>query len=199
METFGQNPSDRLNPSFSPDMEDEVQELDPVIMGPPAYSSPDPKTAQGYLAPVEEHPLSADLSDDYGAAEKDLGHDAEYRSSMAAGREGEADFTDFPEDRKDWSRTHWQKAAKQFGIPHSGTKTDVQSRVEAYEAEREADKDMKAADWTDEIDDAEDAESLALIAERYQQSGADLSSVQDALDKKSAELAEEAAGDDDEQ
>jgi hypothetical protein len=199
VEAFGQNPSERLNASFSPDLEEAAmnQEIAPVIMGPPAYSSPDPKTAGSRLVPLEEHPLSADLSEDYGAVEKELGHDDGFRTSQGAGTE--ADFSEFPEDRKEWSKTHWQRAAKQYDLPSSGNTKTLKKRVEDYEAERDADTEMKAADWNDEIDKAKDADALALIEERYTTSGADFSTVQDALDKKKSEFAGDDDGDSNEQ
>jgi hypothetical protein len=51
----------------STDDQEIAAELPAVeIVGPPGYASPDPKTESGRLVPIEDHPLSDDLSDDYG-------------------------------------------------------------------------------------------------------------------------------------
>jgi len=57
------NPSEKLHPNRQEDEQD--MEMKPVIVGPPAYGSPDPETAAGALVAVEDHPL--ELADDYGA------------------------------------------------------------------------------------------------------------------------------------
>lgn len=66
------NPSDAPNPYVSP--EEQFMEMAPVVVGPPAYGSPDPLTAAGRLVSVTDHPLGAgkvpdgsSISDDYGA------------------------------------------------------------------------------------------------------------------------------------
>jgi len=57
------NPSEKLHPNRQEDEQD--MDMQPVIVGPPAYASPDPETASGRLVAVEEHPL--ELAEDYGA------------------------------------------------------------------------------------------------------------------------------------
>lgn len=41
-------------------------EIEPVIMGPPGYGSPDPETSAGKLVPLSEHPLKDQIDEDYG-------------------------------------------------------------------------------------------------------------------------------------
>lgn len=41
--------------------------LEKVVVGPPAYGSPDPGTAAGRLVTLDQHPNKDDVSDDYGS------------------------------------------------------------------------------------------------------------------------------------
>lgn len=41
--------------------------MERVIVGPPGYGSPDPRTTAGRLVPLSEHPLVGDVDEDYGA------------------------------------------------------------------------------------------------------------------------------------
>lgn len=194
VEQFGVNPSERMAPAFREEDQDMAVELQPVVIGPPAYASPDPATASGRLVPVEEHPLN--LSDDYGKSVLDVATSETvvgtyyYESSRTA--EGVAPASDKP--REEWVKADWQKQAKAYGLAQAGTKDDVKARVEAYEDELEADKDMKAAEWVEEVESAEDADALAAIRERYGASGATFSTVDEAFEKKQAEF-DTSAGD----
>lgn len=58
---------EKLNPSFTSEDQEMAEQLRPIIVGPPAYTSPDPNTMAGRLVDVDEHPLKDDLADDYGA------------------------------------------------------------------------------------------------------------------------------------
>lgn len=185
---FGINPSDRMNPSFREEDQDMATELRPVVVGPPAYASPDPATLQGRLVPIEEHPLT--LSEDYGrdavgAPTSETVVDTDYYESTRTA-EGVASVSDKP--REEWSRADWQKQAKAYELPVGGTKDAVKSRVEAYEDELNADKELKAGEWIDEVESAEDAESLASIRQRYGMSGASFTTVEEAFEKKQSEF-----------
>lgn len=66
-------PSGLLNPNVSE--VEQGMEIAPVVVGPPAYGSPDPTTSQSRLMPLEQHPLNAEnlpegseaaISADYG-------------------------------------------------------------------------------------------------------------------------------------
>lgn len=191
---FGQPPSERMEPSYSiEDEEDGVnQELTPVVVGPPGYASPDPRTQQGILVPVEEHPLSADLSEDYGANERGE-FDTDAFETTLTPEDGLKELSarrsaDAPDDREEWSKANWQDQARAYGLKVGGTAKDVQQRVEDYEEELEADKDMTAAEWIDEVERAENADELQSLRERYGQSGSDFSTVASAFDKAEAEF-----------
>jgi|SRR3972149_8042953 len=58
-------PSKKLNPNVTEELQD--MELNPIVLGPPAYGSPDPRTSAGRLVPVSSHPNKALISDNYGA------------------------------------------------------------------------------------------------------------------------------------
>jgi pyruvate/2-oxoglutarate dehydrogenase complex dihydrolipoamide acyltransferase (E2) component len=64
------------NPYVSPEEQD--MQMEPHVMGPPSYGSPDPTTSAGSLVPIVDHPLApenieggeenpAAISEDYGA------------------------------------------------------------------------------------------------------------------------------------
>lgn len=68
------------NPYMHP--EDQNMEMQPVVVGPPGYASPDPATNAGKLLPLEDHALNAEtlpeeasqaaISEDYGQDVQDL-------------------------------------------------------------------------------------------------------------------------------
>lgn len=72
-EEFMQAPN-RDNPYVSP--EEQGMDMVPHVMGPPAYGSPDPRTAAGRLLPIEDNPLADEISDDYGADAEDAAEEA---------------------------------------------------------------------------------------------------------------------------
>lgn len=167
--------------------------LPSVIMGPPAYASPDPKTNSGMLVPLEDHPLSADISEDYAANEIDLGHEMSLPSSMTDGNEAGASAdprAEFGEDGPD-TKADWQKVARGYGLSTSGSKADLQERVEEHESAVASDKEMTAADWNAQVDEAQDADELAALRTRYEAAGGGYSTVDAAFDKAYAELNEQ--------
>lgn len=196
MTVFGTNPSERLNPSFREEDEHMGTELNPVVIGPPAYASPDPATLAGRLVPVEEHPL--ELSEDYGAsvleaatAETVVGTD--YHQSSRTPEElleddARAQLADAPADRSDWNKANWQTAARSYSLPVGGKKDEIQARVEAYESELNADKEMNAFEWVEEVEAAEDADELSAVRSRYGATGNDYATVEAAFEKAQAEF-----------
>jgi hypothetical protein len=58
-----EKPSEKLFPNLQEDEQD--MEMKPVVLGPPAYGSPDPATSGGGLVAIEDHPL--EIPEDYGA------------------------------------------------------------------------------------------------------------------------------------
>lgn len=83
-------PSALGNPYLSE--EDQGMEMKAVIVGPPAYGSPDPVTSAGKLLPLDQHPLNvAALPAGHPAAiDKDYGKGAV--TSLVAGRPERTDL-----------------------------------------------------------------------------------------------------------
>lgn len=57
--------SEKMWPNRQEDEQD--MEMEPVVISPPGYGSPDPQTQEGTLGPVEESAL--DIAEDYGKLE----------------------------------------------------------------------------------------------------------------------------------
>jgi hypothetical protein len=115
-------------PSFREEDQHMAAALEPVVIGPPAYASPDPATNANALVPVEEHP--ADIPEDYGAsAPKTVSITMDSEALGGAPLESGPP----PEDREEWTKEQWQTQAEQYGIPKSGNKDEVRERVEMYE------------------------------------------------------------------
>lgn len=192
---FGSQPGLKLDPSFRQEDQDMAQELKPIIVGPPAYASPDPATIAGRLVAVEEHPLSADLAEDYGADMKAAYETDVVATTMTPEETAQAiaagKLEGAPDNRDEWTKAHWQAAAKAHGLSDSGNKNALKDRVEEYEAAVNADKELSAEDWKGEIDAAENADDLGAIRQRYGASGADYSTVAKAFDDREAELREQ--------
>jgi hypothetical protein len=190
LETFGGNPSERLNPSFTLDDEEAgvPEELAPVVMAPPGYASPDPATSGVPLLPLEDSPLSADLSEDYAADEISAGAKTSHATTLS----GNA-MSGFPADRDEWDKAMWQIAAKQHGLSTKGSANALRDRVEEHEASMEASADKKAGDWIADVEGAEGADALEDVKAQYEESGADFKTVSEAIEKKQAELDENEA------
>lgn len=50
-------------------------EMQPVVVGPGSYASPDPDTEAARLLPLSEHPSAEAISDDYGKDALEAGDD----------------------------------------------------------------------------------------------------------------------------
>jgi alkanesulfonate monooxygenase SsuD/methylene tetrahydromethanopterin reductase-like flavin-dependent oxidoreductase (luciferase family) len=124
-------PSEQLNPSFAQEDQDKVaNELQPVeVIGPAGFASPDPNTERGLLVPVEDHPLSGDISDDYGA-------NVENASEGTALRMAETTEV----DEEEMTKEELQDEAEKRGLPVSGTKAEIADRIREYD-ERGGDDD----------------------------------------------------------
>lgn len=195
----GQNPSERLNPSFRPEDEHMAQELQPQVIGPPAYASPDPATLSNRLVAVEEHPAGADLSDDYGKGVMEsyvadgaivgTDHVASTRTPEELKQDdAAAKVKDAPADRKNWLKKDWQAQAAAHGLTTGGNTKQVKKRVEDFEGDVATAKDMKAEEWVSDIEGAKDADELAELRKMYGLSGSEYSTVADAFDAKQAEF-----------
>lgn len=137
----------------------------------------------GDFPPFEDHPV--EHSDDYGVG-LDLTKGSQKESSSTksdTGGDGEA-----PADRADWTNAHYKEALAAVGLSTSGNRNDLSTRLEEYETVEAEYKAMNATEWKDEIDGAENAEDLETLRAAYERSGADFSTVTEALDAKAAEL-----------
>jgi hypothetical protein len=172
-------PSALVNPSLRQEDQHMAEELQPVVVGPPAYASPDPATNQGRLVPVETHPLSGDISDDYGAAVADR---TPGQPDTLTATEADA------KPREEWEGEDWRNQAEKYGLSKGGSNADVQARVEDHEKALEADKEMGAKEWISEFEDADNAESLSAVKSRFDASGATFTTSQAAYDKRYQEL-----------
>jgi hypothetical protein len=113
------------HPSFRQEDQHMAANLKPIVVGPPAYASPDPSTNAGALVPVDEHPF--DLDKDYGASAPktvDITLNSDALNYTKPSVEG---------DREEWTKDQWSSKAEEYGIPKSGTKDEIRERVEAYE------------------------------------------------------------------
>lgn len=82
-------PEEGLNPNV-PMVENEEgemveMEMQPVVLGPPAYASPDPETSAGALVALEEHPNAENLSEDFGQQPEGAEGEAEAGESENGG------------------------------------------------------------------------------------------------------------------
>lgn len=119
----------KMHPSFRQEDQEMAEQLKPVIVGPPAYSSPDPETNAGALVPVEQHPFNLDA--DYG---KDVPDAVPGEPSTLTIDSGTA-------DREEWTKEQWQDQAEKLGVAKSGNKDEVRARVEEAEANPVEDDD----------------------------------------------------------
>src|SRR5262245_60845347 len=55
------DPSSIPNPNRT--LEEQGMEMTPVLVGPPAYGSPDPQTSAGRLIPLAEHPHAEEIAE----------------------------------------------------------------------------------------------------------------------------------------
>jgi hypothetical protein len=192
---LGHLPSEKLNPSFRREDQDMAEELKPQVIGPPAYASPDPRTNEGRLVPLEQHPLADRVSEDFGrrvAEDFDVDTGASSALNPSTGRSAGVggESTDLPENRDEYSKANWQKVASDLGLSTSGSKTELRERVEAYEAELDADRNRLAAEWIEEFENAATVEDLQAIKARYDMAGAEFSTAQTAYDTKLASFEE---------
>jgi hypothetical protein len=119
-------------PSFREEDQDMAHALEPVIIGPPAYASPDPDTNANTLVPVDEHP--AELPEDYGeSAPKTV--DITMNSDATPQGEGGPLALGSDEDREEWTKEQWQEKAEGYGLAKSGNKDEIRDRVEEFESD----------------------------------------------------------------
>jgi hypothetical protein len=111
--------SEKMWPNRQEDEQD--MEMEPVIMAPPGYGSPDPATQEGTLVPVEESPL--ELGEDYGS---NVGVSSEVTGlSEEAASESSEEEEGRPANSA--TRAEWDEFARSKGVDPDeyGSKDDL--------------------------------------------------------------------------
>ena len=111
-------------------------ELTPThVIGPPGYASPDPATEGGRLVELEDHPLSGDIAEDYGAS---VAATAEEPMSSALTGEGGSETASVDGSEYDgMTKDELVAEADGRGIDSSGTKAEIVARLVADDAGEE--------------------------------------------------------------
>jgi hypothetical protein len=99
-------------------------DMEPTVVGPPAYGSPDPATSVARLVPLRDHPLSAENLPDEGhpmAIAEDYG--ADVTGTLSHGAEGPshhgvptAEGEEEPASLEDKTKAELQAMAKDRGV-----------------------------------------------------------------------------------
>jgi hypothetical protein len=105
-----------------------------------------------------------------------------------AAARGQAAAVEYPENRDDWQKKHWQARAREFNLSVSGNTDAVKGRVEEHEGAIESVKGWNAADWQTAVADAETADDLDELRGLYGVSGVDFSTVEKAFEDRQAEF-----------
>lgn len=149
-------PSRVLAPSFALEDQEELMQTLPQtqVIGPPGYASPDPETNRGLLLPIEEHPLSGELSEDYGAS---VARPAEVVPASPLGNDdgGDREVMDVSKADDSWTKKDWQNAAKSRGVGVSGSVDTIKKRIKEHDkavAEREEEADTVRNMKREELD-----------------------------------------------
>ena len=195
----------------------DMSVLNKIVTPPPSFTNPNnPVTAAGSInLDLDKHPM--ELSPDYGKSgleaagvERDVvvGPMDEHSLTMAeaaeagsagvraggSGTPGAAEraaatrMMEYPDNRDEWLKGHWQGKAREYGLAVSGNTDAVKERVEEYEKGVENAKSLNAGGWTDLLNDVETQDDLDELRSLYERSGADFPSVVKAMDAKAEEL-----------
>jgi pyruvate/2-oxoglutarate dehydrogenase complex dihydrolipoamide acyltransferase (E2) component len=125
-------PSSLMNPNVSE--EEQGMEMAPVVVGPPAYGSPDPITSQSRLMPLEQHPLNeenapegseAAISPDYGTVPEPTD------DAATEGEDAPADDVNATQGAVDLAAAEGVDLAQVTGTGDGGriTKADVEAHI----------------------------------------------------------------------
>lgn len=204
---------DKDRPTLGPtegsqDVEGRAREIVPM----PAFTDPhNPDAAGGSInLSLNSHPVVH--SEDYGMKTAESVGAFEVENTMDEGArtirenatassgaqerkaaKNSADLGEAPEDRAEWDKKHWVAQAGALGLATSGNMDTVKGRVEQYEAEQvergtevDAAKSLKAEDWKQQIEDAEDEGELQELRTLYDETGLDYTTVASAFDDKAA-------------
>ena len=151
------NPSELPLPYMSP--EEQTMEMTPQVVGPPGYASPDPATSAGRLVPLKDHPLEAEqlaiseatvqessgISEDYGAAVKDLTLPSPADGGTVSGplspeqtgetgAEGEAEEEDNGYEAQTKAELLEEANSRDLDVSSSDTKSEIIAALEADDA-----------------------------------------------------------------
>lgn len=99
--------SEKMWPNRQEDEQD--MEMEPVIMAPPGYGSPDPATQEGVLVPVDESPL--ELGEDYGS---NVGVSSEVTGLSEEGASESSEENGAPANSA--TRAEWDEYARSQGV-----------------------------------------------------------------------------------
>jgi len=104
-----EKPSEKLFPNLQEDEQD--MEMKPVVLGPPAYGSPDPATSGGGLVAIEDHPL--EIPEDYGAEAVAAGA---VKGAGADSGDGKPADSGDGKPAKSATRDEWDAYAQSMGV-----------------------------------------------------------------------------------
>ncbi len=150
----------KLDPART--MDDQGTEPAEIVLGTPPFSSPDPATDGLKMLP---------LTDGTSA------YEARQENAESAAKAADGDYDSMKKDEL-------KALGEQRDLDFSGMKVD-----EMRAALREDDaSDMKAADFKEQIEAAQDQDALDAVGQLYSDSGKSYSSVEAALAKRQEEL-----------
>lgn len=162
------------NPKMIPaaTMEDQEEILNEqralTEIGPAPFSSPDPATDARKMLPLEDGTSSA------------------YDSRVADQARHQAEATNY----NSMSLEDLKSLAEEKDLDVEGTGKDGRVKKSDYVDALNSDdtKDMKAADWKEQISAAADQDALDEVAERYSESGHTYKSVEAAVEARQKEI-----------
>jgi protein-tyrosine-phosphatase len=147
--------------------EDQDVEMQPIVMGTPPFSSPDPVTDGIRMLPLEDQTtLNAAQAADQAAALRGL---TDYESMSQEDLKSLTDERDL-----EVTRTEGEGRLR---------KSDYIAALQQDDA-----SDMKASDFKNLVDQATSEEELQQVADAYEASGREYKSVDEAIDSKYEEL-----------
>lgn len=130
--------SEKPNPALAPTHEaQDTDSLNKIVVPMASFTNPNnPDTASGSINyDLATHPVKH--ADDYGAdVTPDRDETASPMDTHALEQVTVEDYEDdYPADRDDWLKAHWQAKAEEYGLAKSGNLDEVKDRVEEYEAQ----------------------------------------------------------------
>lgn len=119
-------------PAFREEDQHMAHQLVPLVVGPGAYTSPDPATEGNRLKPVDQHPRKEAIGPTYGQGV--TGTRSASISSAAVKDEAIVVSAAVEEENRDeWTKADWKEKAAELGISTTGSKAELRDRVEEAE------------------------------------------------------------------